>query len=771
MSVARRRTVPDGRWALAVSAGLLLMTGCRDSSTAPVPVGAADVTQSDVAVSAATVASGDSVSLTLETRDAQGRRLTRGGLTVTFVASGGLSRGIISPAADRGDGTYRAAFRGVIAGAATAIGATINGVPVTSPLPTVRVRPGAFSPVTSTLRVTPRTVQAGGKATLELITRDAAGNALETGGLRVSLTIGGGSAVGTVGPVTDHGNGRYSAIFTAAAVGSPLTVGATVDGTPVTAPPPTVSVARGISLEHSTITLSSDTVTVKGSVRVTFEARDSSNVRRASGGDTVRFTVRTTSGSSEGTIGTVRDHDDGTYSATFNATKAGGPVSIAASVNGRSKSSTLPSLTVLGVPLTAQQSTVSVSADTVEAGKSVMFSATLRDLHGDPVEGAASALRFTIGADGSSSGTIGPTVDNGHGAYSATFTARTAGTAVTVAAVIDDSTRIQMLDSLGNPSLPRITVRAAAASADSSLVFADPASINVGDSAVIRLVARDRFGNSVGHGGARVAFARSGGPGVSVGRIGAVRDEQDGTYTAYYRADSAGTPDAIRSLLDGQTVMTAAPTITVGPACTPGPISLIASDVTINDTTVAQRPVKSLTLSSGVTSTLTLRVRDALRCPIAGKSVVEFTTSGGSSSGIIGPTIDLADGRYTATFTGHTAGSTIEVVARVDGQTVASERVKVRVVPGDVSTRTSVLTVSRSTLAAGDSADVVLRTRDAAGNDLLQGGRSVTFLVLGNDAGGAAGATLDARDGTYRATYRALVAGKTDVIVAIIEGT
>jgi hypothetical protein len=88
-----------------------------------------------------------------------------------------------------------------------------------------------------------------------------------------------------------------------------------------------------------------------------------------------------------------------------------------------------------------------------------------------------------------------------------------------------------------------------------------------------------------------------------------------------------------------------------------------------------------------------------------------------------------------------------------------------------VSTRTSVLTVSRSTLAAGDSADVVLRTRDAAGNDLLQGGRSVTFLVLGNDAGGAAGATLDARDGTYRATYRALVAGKTDVIVAIIEGT
>ena len=744
-------------------------TGCRDSATEPAPAGPVAVAQSEVSVSAATVASGDTVGLALTTRDDRGRPLTRGGLTVVFRTSGGLSTGIISPAIDRGNGTYSAVFRGIKAGLATTVEATIDGAPVTRPLPTIRVRPGTFSPATSIVSVTPRTIVAGAKATIELVARDAAENTHDTGGLRVSLTTGGGSAAGTVGPVTDHGTGRYSATFTAAAVGTPLTVGATVNGTTVTAPAPKVSVARGLSADLSVVSVSSDTVSVDASVRITFEARDSAGVPRTSGGDTVRFVVLHAAGGGGATVSGVTDHDDGTYSATLTATRDG-LVRIDASVNGRSKGVALPTVTFLPIPVTPQKSTVSVSADTIEAGTSATFTVLLRDLNGKPVTAAAHRVRFTTSGDGSSSGTFGPTADAGEGKYTATFAALRAGTSVAVGATIGDSTPIQMLDSLGNSHLPRITVRPGPAAADSTLLFADPSLVNVGDSATIRLVTRDSYGNEAWQGGGRVTFARSGGAGVSVGRIGPVTDRGDGTYTAQYRADSAGTPDAIRATLDGRAITSASPTIAVGPACTPGPISLSASDVSINDTTPAQRPVKRLTLQSGVTTTLTLRVKDALGCAVTQHRNVAFAAVGGSSTGVIGPTVDLADGRYTATFTGRMAGSTAQITVTVDGGQVASEPVTVTVVPGDISTRTSELTAAPTSVPAGSVLTLTLRARDAAGNHVLQGGRAVTFVVVGNQPNGTTSATTDRRDGTYVATYGSARVG-SDTIVALIEGT
>lgn len=741
---------------------------CRDSSTGPQPAGLPSSAQSEITVSAASVASGDTVRMTLTTRDAQGRVLTRGGHAVVFSANGGLSTGILSATTDRGDGTYSATFRGVLAGLATTIGATIDGEPVTHPLPTIRVHPGAFSPSRSTLRVTPRTVVAGGRAIVELIARDAAGNAHETGGLRVRLTTGGGSAAGSLGPVTDHGNGRYSAVFTAAAEGTPLTVAASVNDTPVTSPAPTVTVARGISTELSVLSVSSDTVSVDASLRVTFEARDSAGVARTSGGDTVRFLVQSPPGGGDGGLSAVTDHDDGSYSATFSASRDG-LVRIEATINGRLKNTGIPSVTVRPIPATPQQSTVSVSSDSIEAGKSASFSVTLRDLNGEPVMGAAHRVQFTISADGSSSGTFGPTADAGGGKYTATFTAQKAGSAVTVGATLGDSTRIQMLDSLGNSHLPSIVVSPGPASADSSLVFADPASINVRDSATVRLVTRDAYGNVVRRGGRAVTFARAGGVGVSVGHLSAVSDQMDGTYVAQYHADSAGTPDAIRATLDGRPVAPSSATIAVGDACTPGPLSLSASELSVNDTTLARRPVSSLTLPSGVTTTITLHVKDPDGCPVTDAKTVVFSLTGGTSTGALGPTVSLADGRYTATLTGYTAGGVSTIHATIDAALV-TRSATVTVVPGDISTRTSTIAASATNVSAGTNVVLTLRTRDAARNDVLRGGRSVTFVVAGSKPSGVTTPAVDNGDGTYSATYTSANPG-SESIVALIEGT
>lgn len=216
--------------------------GVVGEATVTVTPGAASAAKSTVSVSSGTVASGSTITLTLQARDAAGNAIATGGLTVVFTASGGGSTGAISATTDNGNGSYTATFTAQTAGAATTIGATVNGVAVSTALPTITVRPGAPSVATSTVTVSGTTIAVGQSATLALRVRDAAGNALTTGGLAVQFTATGGTSVGTIGPVTDNGDGSYTALFTATAAGTPLTIGATIGGVAVTSTLPTIRV-------------------------------------------------------------------------------------------------------------------------------------------------------------------------------------------------------------------------------------------------------------------------------------------------------------------------------------------------------------------------------------------------------------------------------------------------------------------------------------------------------------------------------------------------
>jgi adhesin/invasin len=111
--------------------------GAPVTSTLPgitVIPGAISTATSLVTVSAATVASGTAVTLSLQAKDAAGNNLITGGAVVAFTASGGTSTGVISATTDHNDGTYTATFTGVLAGTAATIGATIGGTAVTSTL-------------------------------------------------------------------------------------------------------------------------------------------------------------------------------------------------------------------------------------------------------------------------------------------------------------------------------------------------------------------------------------------------------------------------------------------------------------------------------------------------------------------------------------------------------------------------------------------------------------------------------------------------------------
>jgi len=211
----RRHTIPPACLRCATLV-LLASTACVDDTMGP---GVVSADHSFITVSRDTLVSGTLADLTLDSRDADGRRVVSGGHVVVFAASGGTSAGTVSGTTDRGDGTYTGTFTGTAAGTATTITATIDGTPVTQPLPTITVVPGPVAPLQTIVRASPRTILVGEQATLEVVIRDAAGNDVGRGGSQVAFLAAGGTSTGTIGPVTDHDDGHYTAPFTGTGAG------------------------------------------------------------------------------------------------------------------------------------------------------------------------------------------------------------------------------------------------------------------------------------------------------------------------------------------------------------------------------------------------------------------------------------------------------------------------------------------------------------------------------------------------------------------------
>ncbi|OLC68877.1 MAG: hypothetical protein AUH78_25205 [Gemmatimonadetes bacterium 13_1_40CM_4_69_8] len=482
----------------------------------PGPISA---THSGVTVSTATLASASAATVILLGKDAAGNNVTTGGATVAFSASGGTSTGTLSSVTDKGDGTYTATFIGVLAGTATTIGATINGSTVTTALPQIAVVPGPPSPGASVLTVTSGLVASGASATLTLQARDAAGNKLTTGGATVVFSDSGGTSVGTISATVDHGNGLYTATFTAVTAGTFTTIHATLNGAPVAPPKPTITVVPGNAVTaQSIITVSAPIVVSGASATLTLQGRDAAGNNLTSGGLTVVF--NSSGGASTGTIGATTDNGNGTYTATFTGVVAGGAITIGATINGSPVTSTLPTIMVIAGPASVATSLVTVSSGTVASGTAVTLTLQAKDAAGNNLPTGGLTVGFTR-AGGTSTGGIGPTTDNGNGTYTAIFTAVLAGTGTTIGATING----QAVTS----TLPVISVLPGPASAATSVVTVSNTTVLSSGVVTLTLQAKDAAGNNLPTGGLTVVFTASGG--TSTGMIGATTDNSNGTYT------------------------------------------------------------------------------------------------------------------------------------------------------------------------------------------------------------------------------------------------
>jgi hypothetical protein len=693
------------------------------------------------------LASGSSVQITLQGKDAAGNNLTTGGSTIAFSHSGGASTGSFSAVTNNNDGTYTASFTGILAGTPTTINATIGGSSVTTTMPTVAVTPGVISASTSILAVSGATVSSGAAITVTLTGKDAAGNNVTAGGSTVVFGNSGGSSTGTFNLTNDASNGTYTSLFTGVLAGTATTLTATIGGTAVSTTAPTITVLPGSpSAVTSLITASATTVTSGSGVTVQVQAKDAAGNIISSGGSTVAFSR--SGGTATGTFGIVTDNGNGTYTATFTGVLAGTATTIDATLNATPLSSSpKPTVSVTPGNISVAQSLVSVASSSVASGATVQVTLTAKDAAGNNLSTGGSTVVFTR-TGGTSTGSFSAVADNTNGTYTASFTGIVAGSATTINATIGGSAVAT--------TLPALTVIPGAISSATSTVAVSSSIVNSGSIITVTLSSKDAAGNTLISGGSSVTFGHTGG--TSTGSFGTTTDNGDGTYSAQFTGAISGTATTVTASIGGNAVTTTLPTITVNPGAPSVATSLITSLIS--------------TLASGASTTIKVQAKDAAgNLVTTGGATIAFTYAGGTSTGSIGAVTDNNDGSYTASFTGVLAGTATTINATLNGSPITSTpKPTISVTPGAISIANSLITIDTnpSSVASGSSVTLRLTSKDSAGNLITSGGQTVTFSYAGGTATGTIGSVQDNLDGTYIASLVGAAAGTATTINATI---
>lgn len=270
----------------------------------------------------------------------------------------------------------------------------------------------------STIVAAPATVVADGTpSTVTVSLKDAQGNPF-TDASTVAIT----SSVGTVGAVTDNGDGTYTTTVGSMELGTGV-VGFTVDGNPAAATANVVFTAGVVSAADSDLTVTGGTRIGDGvdAHTATVTARDAQGHPVA--GATIRFAV-----SAGATVGTPSAVTDGNGVATTSVTSdTPGSYSVSATTAADAAVNGSPqSVTFAAGAADLTKSTITTDRQSIRADDADTSTVTvqLRDANGNAITSGGDAVVIA-----SSDGTISTTTDNGDGTYTAHLRSSAAGLA------------------------------------------------------------------------------------------------------------------------------------------------------------------------------------------------------------------------------------------------------------------------------------------------------------------------------------------------------
>ncbi|MEX2531195.1 MAG: invasin domain 3-containing protein [Gemmatimonadota bacterium] len=479
----------------------------------------------------------------------------------------------------------------------------------------------------SEIQADPDSLVANGESTSQItvVLRDPRGVQLPFGGQDVILS----TTAGALGEVIDHGDGTHTATLTApTSVGTGM-VTATVDGQPIGDAVEVAFTAGPASPETSLLTVDPVELAADGESEATVfvTLRDAFENPLDAGGDDVEITL-----DGGGTLGTLVDQGDGSYTTTLTSPTTSGTATVGASVNGEELVASVTVTYAANAP--GQIIKWSGDEQTGTVGEELSETLTIRveDRFGNRVAGATVTWSPQAGSAAPTSSTTNPA-----GMTSTTWTlGTTAGTQTLTASV----------DGVGSPVVFTATAVPGPAAAI-AVHSGDDQSGTVGEALEDPVEARvtDQFGNPVS--GVSVSWTPADG---SASPTSSTTNAQGVAATSWTLGPDAGT-QTLTAAAAGQSVQFSATAESAGAAA-------IAVHSGNNQTG---------TVGTTLDNPLEARVTDQYGNPVAGVSV-SWTTSDGSASPT--PSTTNTQGIAATTWTlGSTPGSQ-SLTAAAAGQSV-----------------------------------------------------------------------------------------------------
>ena len=316
------------------------------------------------------------------------------GLNVTFNST--LADSNFGSVTDHGDGTYSAPLTGTTAGAAS-ITANVGGAPftVTATSVTLTADKNNLSPDKSDLAASPLSIVADGTtaSTIQLTLKDGHNNPVNG----LTVTFDSSLANSSVGSVTDHGDGTYSAPLTGTTAGS-ASITANVGGTPFGVSAKTVTLIadkNNLSTAKSELVAAPLSIVANGTESSTIQL----SLKDANNNPVNGLVVTFDSSLVNSGAGSVTDHGDGTYSAPLTGTTSGS-ASITTKIGGTPFTVAPASVTLTGDITTAKVTTLASNVVNLIGNGSgaAIYTATVRDAHNNLVEGASVSWGTTSGS-------------------------------------------------------------------------------------------------------------------------------------------------------------------------------------------------------------------------------------------------------------------------------------------------------------------------------------------------------------------------------------
>jgi hypothetical protein len=323
------------------------------------------------------------------------------------------------------------------------------------------------------------------------------------------------------GPVSDNGDGTYSAALTGSTTASEATVTATAKGS-IRAYD--VSGSADVTTEGYALTVEpvTDTLVATGADSLTVRATAES----LSGTPLSDLPVTFQSSDAEQSFGTVTDHGDGTYSATLSGSTTTGTATISAAAGGE-PTTTGSTVETEGYTVTVQPVPTKLVATGLD---SLPVTATAKSVSGQFLPG----LDVSFGSSDSGQ-SFGAVTDAGAGVYSTVLSgSTTVGSATVTAAVTGAGEPTRVGASVATEGYS-VTVRPI----DEPILGTGAATLTV--AALARSASRGPLP------GLEVSFVSTD-PGQS---FGAMTDNEDGTYSATLTGSTTPGVAGIRAVVTG----------------------------------------------------------------------------------------------------------------------------------------------------------------------------------------------------------------------------